>query len=297
MRNVLLLLLPVFLLGCNKEDDNTIEPIVVNLSKTVAYKTIDGINPNLLSLDIYYNSLTDEKKPVIIYVHGGGWCIGDKSNEIENKTTLFQSLNYVFVSINYRLSPFPYELNNSDRVMYPTHNRDVADAVKWVFDNINQYGGQPNKVALLGHSAGAHLVALTGTNPMFINNVGLNFSDIKGVAVIDTEGYNVLSKTQENNALYINAFGIDANYNTQASPILNSTNSITYPNFFIAKRGNTERITIANNFINTLEQNGVSVSQVDGSIYDHSGINDAIGKTNETVITNALIAFFEDCFQ
>ncbi len=297
MKNLILLTLSFLLLSCNKNDSIVEENPITHLSSTITYKQISGVDPNLLSLDIYYNSRTELKKPVVIYVHGGGWSIGDKSNQLENKINLFQSLDYVFVSINYRLSPFPYELNNQNRIMYPTHNQDIADAIKWVVENINQYGGNSNKIALLGHSAGAHLVALTGSNQTFLNSVGLSLANIKGVASIDTKGYDVLSQVQSNNNTYINAFGIDNNLNIQASPIFNIVGGVAYPKFFIAKRGNSNRKEIANNFIEILEQNGISVSQIDGSIYDHSGINDAIGKPEETLITNALIQFFEECFE
>ncbi len=297
MKNLILLTLSFLLLSCNKNDSIVEENPITHLSSTITYKQISGVDPNLLSLDIYYNSRTELKKPVVIYVHGGGWSIGDKSNQLENKINLFQSLDYVFVSINYRLSPFPYELNNQNRIMYPTHNQDIAGAIKWVVENINQYGGNSNKIALLGHSAGAHLVALTGSNQTFLNSVGLSLANIKGVASIDTKGYDVLSQVQSNNNTYINAFGIDNNLNIQASPIFNIVGGVAYPKFFIAKRGNSNRKEIANNFIEILEQNGISVSQIDGSIYDHSGINDAIGKPEETLITNALIQFFEECFE
>lgn len=176
-----------FLWSCEKDNDKVIEVESVNLTKAVSYKTIEGIEPNLLSLDIYYNNLVDEKKPVVIWVHGGGWSIGDKINQIENKVSLFQSLEYIVISVNYRLSPFPYEVNNTDRIMYPIHNNDVADAIKWVFDNVSQYGGNQNKIVLLGHSAGAHLVALTGTDNSFLENVGLNLTNIKGIGVIEDQ--------------------------------------------------------------------------------------------------------------
>jgi len=284
-------------LSCSKDDNQQIVTTIDNLTATVEYNQISGVDSNLLSLDIYYFSNLDTQKPVVIYVHGGGWSIGDKSNQIENKVNLFQSLNYIFVSINYRLSPFPYELNNPNRIMYPIHNNDVADAIKWVYDNIHEYGGNNNKIALLGHSAGAHLVALTGTNNTFLNNVGLSINNVKGIAIIDTEGYNVVNKVQENNNLYINSFGTDINLNTQASPIFNIRNSISYPKFFVAKRGNAERLAIADDFISALEESNVSVSQIHGSIYDHTGINNAIGELNESLITNPLIEFLEECFE
>jgi len=296
MRFLILLLLSF---GCNKEDNQQIELTINDLTTTIEYKQINGIDPSLLSLDIYYNSDVDTQKPVIVYVHGGAWSIGNKSYQIENKVNLFRSLNYIFISINYRLSPFPFETSNPNRIKYPDHNVDVADALLWINNNINQYGGNKDKLALLGHSAGAHLVALTGTNKNFLENVGLSLERIKGVAVFDTEGYDVNKQVTTGNYqnLYSNAFGTDSTLNIDASPIYNVINTISYPKFFIAKRGNTQRIKLADDFINVLEANGVSVSQVNGSIYDHSGINNAIGEPNEVLITDPLKQFFAECFE
>ncbi len=288
------LLFITILFACSKDENSNAESEY--LSATVQYKQINEVDSHLLSLDVYYNDHTDAKRPVVIWVHGGGWSIGDKASQLDNKVNLFNSLDYVFVSVNYRLSPFPYEVNNSDRVLYPDHNTDVADAIKWVVDHIDQYGGDSNRVVLMGHSAGAHLVALTGTNVSFLTHVGLSLENIKGVAAIDTEGYNVLDQVQDNSDLYINAFGNNEDANIEASPIYNIYSGVSYPKFFIAKRGTFLRIAKANEFINKLEQNGASVWQVDGSIYTHSEINQAIGAPNEELITNALIDFLQECF-
>lgn len=289
----------LLLFSCDSSDNEQLATTPENLSTTIEYKKIDGIDSNLLSLDIYYNSERGLQKPVVIYVHGGGWSIGDKSSQIENKINLFQSSNYIFISINYRLSPFPFEISNSNRIKYPDHNIDIADALLWISNNIGQYGGNKDKMVLLGHSAGAHLVALTGTNESFLQENGLNLSDIKGVAVIDTEGFDVDYQVKNGDLknMYINAFGTDHALNINASPIYQLMITTAYPKFFIAKRGSDQRIEYADNFINVLETNGVSVSQVNGSVYDHEGINNAIGEANETLITNALMGFFEECFE
>lgn len=292
-----ILIISILFFACGKNKEEAPASQYENLLATVAYKKNDAIESNLLSLDIYYNNSKEEKKPVVIWVHGGAWSSGDKSMQIENKVNLFRRLDYVFVSINYRLSPFPFEINNPNRIMYPVHNQDIADAIRWVYDNIGEYGGNSNKIALLGHSAGAHLVSLIGTNSSFLENVELNFSHIKGVAAIDTEAYDVIGKTQNNSSLYLNAFGANRNYNLEASPIYNIRNGVSYPNFFIAKRGDVERITIANNFIDKLMANGVSVSEIDGSTYDHQGINNAIGAPNEFLVSNALEFFLQSCFE
>jgi len=279
--------------GGNDEESITVQ----DLNSTVQYKQIDNTNANLLSLDIYYTSETENLKPIVIYVHGGGWSIGDKLNNLENKINLFRSLNYVFVSINYRLSPFPFDINNEDRIKYPDHNNDVVDAIKWIYDTIELYGGNKDKVVLLGHSAGAHLVSLTGINSNFLENRKLSLSNIRGVATIDTEGYDVLSKITEEDEIYINAFGTDLDNNLEASPISNIFEEQNYPKFFVAKRGTVTRVHIANEFINKLELNGVQVTEVDGSIYTHEEINEAIGAENETLITEPLKQFLKNCFE
>ncbi|MBC7935733.1 MAG: alpha/beta hydrolase [Rhizobacter sp.] len=286
----------LFVFSCKKtstqSSGNADEPYI---KQTVQYKLLPNTAANLLSLDIYHYSNSSLLKPVVIYVHGGGWRIGDKANNPENKIALFQSLHYIFVSINYRLSPNPSQLSNASRIKYPDHNNDVADAVKWVIDSIGNYGGDPAKIALIGHSAGAHLVSLTGSSQLFLPARNIPLAAIKGIATVDTEGYDVTSQSSEE--LYQNAFGTDPAIQVQASPIFNLANVYTYPNFFVAKRGTTTRIALADTFINRLQSVGVNVQQVNGSQYDHEGINNAIGDPNDTVITPALKVFLANCFQ
>lgn len=263
---------------------------------TIQYKTVPGVDPNLVSLDVYYFEDQTARRPIVVYVHGGGWAIGDKANSMENKTTLFSSLGYVFVSVNYRLSPSTFS-NDPNRVKFPIHNEDVADAVKWVYDNMASFGGEKNKIVLLGHSAGAHLVSLTGTSNSFLPARGIPLSTIKGIASIDTEGYNVADQVNSGNETYINAFGTDQTDLLNASPIKQIAQNNSHPNFFIAKRGSANRIGLADDFITKLESVGVIVSQVTANQYDHEGINEAIGAPNETAVTNPLKAFLDQCFK
>jgi arylformamidase len=283
--------------ACKKENNQPQPPKLAG-DTTVVYKTVANVAPNLLSLDIYTlaNQDATTKKPVVIYVHGGGFAAGDKVNSLNNKRTLFTSLGYVFVSVNYRLSPSTPS-TDPNRIMYPTHNNDVADAVKWVYDNIKTYGGDGQKIALLGHSAGAHLVALTGTSNQFLPTRSLPLNTLKGVASIDTEGYDVVARCNENNDIYLNAFGNTNTNWSQASPVNNLFSGTAYPNFFIAKRGSAARIAMADAFIAKLQSVGATVSQVTGNQYDHEGINDAIGAPNETAITEPLKTFLKQCFQ
>lgn len=294
--NLLHLLFVIGLTSCQKSD-NMVDPgLQTYLKTTLQYKVLNGVDANLLSLDVYHYGEFKASKPVVVYVHGGGFATGDKGNKMTNKQNLFLALGYILVSVNYRLSPETYS-TDPNRVMYPIHNNDIADAIKWVYDNISRYGGNPQKMALLGHSAGAHLVALTGTSKQFLPTRGLNLNLLKGVACIDTEGYDVAARCTENNQVYLNAFGRNNTFWMEASPINNLFNGTSYPNFFIAKRGTNTRIAYANAFISKLQSVGVSVSEVTANQYDHEGINEAIGAAGETIITEPLKNFFTQCFR
>jgi arylformamidase len=286
------------LIHCHTKE-TSVAPIIETKTyskKTIQYSSIEGVDSHLLSLDIYYFDKTVSPKPVVIYVHGGGFALGDKENNITNKQNLFSSLGYIFVSINYRLSPSEYNAG-SQRIMYPTHNNDVADAIQWIYNNIHSYGGNNQKIALLGHSAGAHLVALTAISDAFLPVRGLDRTIVKGVACIDTEGYDVEARCKENNEVYLNAFGDTGTFWLEASPIHMINVGEQYPDFFIAKRGTPKRISYADAFIAKLLSAQVSVYEITANHYDHEGINDAIGAQGETAVTKPLQDFFAEVFR
>jgi acetyl esterase/lipase len=89
--------------------------------------------------------------PVMIYIHGGAWIIGDKREQ--GKPMLFELAHrgWVCVTINYRLSP---------KATWPEHIIDCKKAIAWVREHIAEYGGDPSFIALSGGSAGGHLCAL-----------------------------------------------------------------------------------------------------------------------------------------
>ena len=104
-------------------------------------------------LDIYHPKKTKDA-PVMVYIHGGGWRRGDK-DRVGEKAVFFNSKGWVFISANYRLLPEGRHPNNVD---------DVAKAIAWTHDNIKKYGGDPEEIFIMGHSAGAHLAALVVTH-------------------------------------------------------------------------------------------------------------------------------------
>ena len=264
----------------------------------ITYAPGENSGESRMKLDIYAFKNVARKRPVINYFHGGGWSIGDKRRKIKNKVNLFQELDYVFVSANYRLSPFPLKPKDPDRIKFPVHNLDVATAIRWVYDSISKYGGDPGKIVLMGHSAGAHLVSLTGTNERFLNEAGMNFSDISGIISLDTACYDVSKMTggPQFNRIYVNAFGLDKNENREASPIAHIGREKDHPPFLVVGRGSeTRRIKIAN-FVQKLEIHGVEVQKINADIYTHAGVNNAIGNKNDRLITPLLKGFLKKCF-
>jgi len=119
--------------------------------------------------------------PVVFWIHGGGWQTGDKS-DVQIKPQVFADKGFVFVSTNYRLLP---------SVDMGTINRDVAKSIRWVHDHIAEYGGDPKRLFIMGHSAGAELAALICTDERYLKAEGLSLAIIKGCVPVDGDTYDV----------------------------------------------------------------------------------------------------------
>jgi len=124
-------------------------------------------------LDIYM-PLGATGAPVVVYFHGGGLMYGDKNlGQVVAERLLAQGIG--LVSANYRLSP---------GVMHPAHVQDAAAATAWVYNNIAEYGGDPRKLYVGGHSAGAYLAALLALDPQHLQQHDMALSDIRGAIPI-----------------------------------------------------------------------------------------------------------------
>ncbi len=135
------------------------------------------------SLDIYVHDPLTESSPVMVWVHGGGYMAGDKghSKELDPKPEYFTlKMGYVFVSVNYRLMP---------EGRYPNGVQDLANALAWVADNIDEFGGDPEQVYLMGHSSGANMAAKVATNPEFLEIAGKGLKLVKGAILVDGNAY------------------------------------------------------------------------------------------------------------
>jgi acetyl esterase/lipase len=145
------------------------------------------------------------KAPLVVFVHGGGWKRGDKKMmQGSAKLEHWQAHGYAVASVNYRLVP---------AATVEQQAADVAAAVAYLKRNAPRLGFDSERIALVGHSAGAHLVALVGTDPQWLRGAGLSMSDIAGVVPLDGAGYDVPAQMGENARLmgdtYEQAFGTD----------------------------------------------------------------------------------------
>lgn len=261
--------------------------------KSASYRVDENINysgpgasvHDNQSLDIYWRN-ADKRRPVIIYVHGGGWAFGDKS-EVQAKPGYFVSEDMAFVSMNYRLR-WDYKVSHQ--------LEDIVSVVAWVRENADKYGLDPSRIILMGHAAGAHLVSLIGTNEAYLKARGLSLSDLKAVVAIDTESYDIPRLMNELGTFVQKRhhrviFGEDENAWIEASPIthVNADNDI--PAFALLYLPGDEPSSVqASAFAKKLSDADAEVIMIPGNERTRETLDDALGRQGDEP-TQALITF------
>ncbi|MEQ9661470.1 MAG: alpha/beta hydrolase [Parasphingopyxis sp.] len=112
------------------------------------------------SLDVYAPTRAGagDRLPVIVFVHGGGWRDGNREG-YRWAGRAFAAQGFVAIVTGYRLSP---------QVHFPDFVVDVAEAVRWTRAHAADYGGDPGRIVLVGHSAGAHIAAMLALDPQWL---------------------------------------------------------------------------------------------------------------------------------
>lgn len=168
-----------------------------------------------LRLDIYMPD-TDGPWPVVLFLHGGGWRDGDKSQLNSSEVAkLLNPLGYVVASANYRLYP---------DARFPAMIEDVKCAVRFMRANAAKYSLNTDHIVAWGVSAGGHLAALLGTTDASQGwDVGEHLEQSSKVqAVVDIAGPSDLTlgfKTVGLRNAALNAFGIDKQLRIAGSPV------------------------------------------------------------------------------
>ncbi|MGV7244258.1 alpha/beta hydrolase [Caballeronia sp. M23-90] len=125
-------------------------------------------------LDVYVPSqpaALGEKRPVVVFFYGGSWQNGSRSNYLFVAQAL-TSRGYVAVLPDYRKYP---------ETAFPGFVDDAAAAVRWARDHAQEFGGDPHRLFVMGHSAGAHLAALIATDPRYLASQSMSKADLRGV--------------------------------------------------------------------------------------------------------------------
>lgn len=158
---------------------------------------------------------TGAPPPLIVFVHGGGWQHGSKDNATGSaKIQHFTGKGYAFATINYRLVP---------GATVEQQAQDVATALAWLVAHAKELGFDPDRMVLMGHSAGAHLAALVGTDPRYMHGQDLMLDQLRGVVLLDGAAYDVPAQMAEAGRfmrpIYTRAFGSDPARQRALSPI------------------------------------------------------------------------------
>jgi len=156
---------------------------------------------------------TTPGSPLVIFVHGGGWKRGDKSMSVGDKSSHYLQQGYAFASVNYRLVP---------SCTVEEQAQDVAHAVAYLVRNAEKLGFDGKRVALIGHSAGAHLVALVGTDLSYLKIAEVAPKSVRGVIPLDGAAYDVPRQIAEGGDFmhdtYLQAFGTEPERQKKLSP-------------------------------------------------------------------------------
>jgi arylformamidase len=148
--------------------------------------------------------------PVVLMVHGGAWRLGDKRSRgvVGNKVERWSRAGIIVISVNYRLLP------GTDPV---EQARDVARALAAAQSRLSGWGGDPDRVVLMGHSSGAHLVALLEARPSLATSLGAR--PWLGAVILDSAALDVVQAMMRPHLpIYSRAFGTDRDYWRAASP-------------------------------------------------------------------------------
>jgi arylformamidase len=236
-------------------------------------------------LDYWPTSNRSAAVPLILYVHGGGWSIGDKRQAAGSKPQFYTTLGYAFAATNYRLVP---GVTPADQA------RDIATAIAHLRARAGKLGIDPDRIVLMGHSAGAHLAALVATDARYLREAGVPVSAVRGAILLDGAGYDVpaqmgsgLNRVQ---AMYEAAFTRDVATQKALSPLTHAgvPNAPRWLILHVERRDDARmQATRLGEALRTAGES-VDVVAVPGST--HMTVNRDAGVTG-TFVANSITAF------
>ena len=193
-------------------------------------------------LDVYLPKGKIANAPVFLFVHGGGFREGDKTH-YGSVAEPFVKSGVITVATSYRLT--------GSGAHYPDQPDDVKSAIKWIFDNIEQYGGNPENIHVAGHSAGAVLTADIGVDRAWLGQMGMPKDILNSIMPISGP-YDIRVKRRPGQ---LDAYAPTPELREQASPILKINDPV--PAALVATGSEEEYVEPSLDFANALTTAGV----------------------------------------
>lgn len=233
-------------------------------------------------VDLTRSEAPEPRSPLLMFVHGGGWVMGNKRRGAGVKANHFPAAGWAFAATNYRLVPGA------------TVEQQAADVASSIAFLRRQPGIDPDRIVLMGHSAGAHLAALVASDPAYLKAAGVPMSALRGVILLDGAGYDVVRQMKEPRnlvrGLYGQAFGEDPKRQAALSPIShaaapNAANWLILP---VASRADS--VAQSEALATALRQAGARVEVRPQAGKTHGSINRELGAPGDA--TTAVVDGF-----
>jgi acetyl esterase/lipase len=250
-----------------------------NLSKNSTYSLVQDVaysdEHSRAKMDIYIPVDTkDEPCPCVLLIHGGGWAIGDKADKRESSMASCLTENgYVVASINYKLSAYSGEVFHSPlkHASWPRNIYECKTAVRFIRKNADYYGIDPERIGIIGSSAGGHLALLTAfsANNSRLNSGGKYQETSSHVrCVIDFYGVPDV-RTLGGDSFIGVPREVDPEQWDLASPVYHLSDQIPPILIIHGDRDKTVDITHSYHFVELLKQRNADYQfiQVDGGVH------------------------------
>lgn len=271
------------------------QPSIPATHSQIAYVT-NGHERQVLDIYVPPNA---KNAPVVFWIHGGGWQAGDKTS-VQLKPKLFTDLGMVFVSTNYRLLP---------QVEMESIIEDIAKSLAWTHSHIGPYGGDPKRIFVMGHSAGAQLAALICTDHRYLAKEGMTLEHLMGCVPVDGDTYDIpaIIETAETRRRvhgqpqakvgHREKFGNDPAKHKNFSAVNHITSGKNIPPFLVLyvadhpdNSAQAQRLGMA------LKDANIQYKLVGGKETNHTRINAELGKQGDPV-TQELLTFVDACLK
>lgn len=221
--------------------------------------------------------------PTLVYVHGGGWQGGDKASPsaIDAKRRRWNALGAIVVSVDYRRVPAIDPVEQA---------RDVGRALAWAQARAARAGGDPDAFALIGHSAGAHLVALLAASPELQRDAGVQ--PWRATVLLDSAAVDAVATMQAppDRPLFAQAFGDDPAFWQAASP-RHRLKAATAPILAVCAEARPDSCTRNRDFLARAASFGTRTQLLPVAL-DHGEINRELGEDN--AYTEVVETFLRD---